>query len=308
MTRVATFNLQQSALLNLQRSQGREVAAAQSVSTGRIANDLKGFGRAAESVTALRTVDARVSAWQEQASALAGKLEVQDAHLAEVQDAAVEARLAVQEALGMGRGDGLATRIAAAFQKAANALNGKHQGEFLFAGARLEETPFTADEMSDLTAVPATADLFHNDGLKSATRLDDAVVVQTGELASDIGGPLMEQFRRFQAFVEGPGGAFGKYLTDAQRVFLETELGGFTDAAAGVTQVMVRTGAAQKKVEDAQATLDDRALAIKGLLGDRTEVDLARAVTELNQAQLAVQATAKVFSTLKGSSLLELLR
>jgi flagellar hook-associated protein 3 FlgL len=154
MARIGAFHLQQSALLNLQRAQGRELAAAETVATGRKANDLQGFGRGSESITALRTVQTRVETWQAQADALAGKLELQNAHLTETLDAAGDFRAAMQEALAMDRSDGLTTRITAAFQKAAAALNGKHQGQYLFGGGRLEERPFAATELSQLTAVP----------------------------------------------------------------------------------------------------------------------------------------------------------
>ena len=69
MSRVGTFHGQQSALLNLQRAQSREAAAGEAVSTQRKASDLKGFGREAENVTALKSVQARVVNWQAQADA-----------------------------------------------------------------------------------------------------------------------------------------------------------------------------------------------------------------------------------------------
>ena len=58
---------------------------------------------------------------------------------------------------------------------------------------------------------------------------------------------------------------------------------------------------------DTVADLDARSISLKGLVADRTEVDMAQAVADLQSAQLAVQASAKVFSSLQGSSLLALL-
>jgi flagellar hook-associated protein 3 FlgL len=134
------------------------------------------------------------------------------------------------------------------------------------------------------------------------------VVVQTGQLASEVGGELMETFRRFQAFLEGPDGAFSKNLTTAQRSFIETELGALTRVQTDITAVVGRNGMAQSQVETVRASLDDRAISLKTLLATRTEVDLAQAVSELKQAQISVEATARVYSTLKSSSLLDLLR
>ncbi len=43
------------------------------------------------------------------------------------------------------------------------------------------------------------------------------------------------------------------------------------------------------------------------MTGDITDVDLAEAVTNLEQVQLSVQASAQVFASLRGSSLLDIL-
>lgn len=308
MTRVATFQNTQSALLNLQRAQAREAEASREVATEKKADDLRGFGGAAEGVAALRSVHARVAGWTEQAEQLAGRLEVQDLHLTRVMDGAAEARAAIGNALATDRGEGLMTALAAAFGTAAAGLNAEHEGKPLFAGGRVEERPFAADRLSDLTAVPDVAELFTNDRLKSATRLGEATVVRTGELADEVGTELMAVFRRVQAFAEGPDGAFGHPLTDAQKSFLQTELGNFAAAQEGLIQTVARNGSAQRRVDDILAELDDRDLALTTLTAERTEVDRAEAVTKLQAAQTAVEASARVLAALKGSSLLELLR
>ena len=307
MTRVATFQNSQSALLNLQRAQAREFAAGQAVSSGKKGDDLRAFGRAAEGVVALKTVHARVTTWLDQGRQLQGRLEMQDLMLNRVSDAAADARQAMLEALAHDRGDGFAAAMQAAFSKAAEALNARHDGRYLFAGARLEEPPFEAGRMADLTGVPAAADLFNNDGFRAGTRLGEAVSLQTGELASEIGGPLMDAFRRVQAFLEGPDGALGHPLTAAQKAFLESEVAGLKQAQDGVIDVAARNGAVQRRLDDALADLVGRDKTLKGLIGARTDVDMTEAVADLQAAQVAVQASAQVFAALRGSSLLDLL-
>jgi len=44
------------------------------------------------------------------------------------------------------------------------------------------------------------------------------------------------------------------------------------------------------------------------MLADKTQVDMAEAITRLQLSQTAVQASAQVLATLRSSSLLELLR
>jgi flagellar hook-associated protein 3 FlgL len=308
MTRIATFQNSQSALLNLQRAQQRQYDAGQAVSSGKKGDDLKSFGRGAEGVTALKTINARVQGWIDQGQFLSARLEMQDIALNRAADAAGDARLAITEALASDRGEGFIAAVQAAFSKAVEALNAKHEGKYLFAGARLEETPFDADALSDLTAVPAAADLFNNDQLKGTTRLGESTVLATGELASEVGGPLMDVFRRVQVFIAGPDGNFGHPLTTAQKTFLQTELPNFVTAQNGVTDVAARNGVQQRRLDDALADLQGRQKTLKGLIGDRTEVDITQAISDLQAAEIAVQATAQVFATLRGTTLLDLLR
>lgn len=307
MTRVSTFQSNQSALLNLQRAQNRQASAGEQVSTGMKATDLRGFGRTAESVAALKSVSARVEGWIDQGELLSGRLGMQDIMLNRTSEAAANAAEAIGQALASDRGETFMTSMAAAFSQAAEALNAKHEGKYLFAGARLEEAPLNADALSDLTFVPA-ADLFRNDQLKASTRLGEGSVIQTGELADEIGQELMDVFRRVQAFAEGPDGNFTHPLTAAQKTFLQTELPNFRKAGAGVTEITARNGAVERRVEDTMKDLKNRSTSLKVLIGDRTEVDMAEAISNLQAADIAVQASAQVFATLRGSSLLDLLR
>lgn len=307
MTRVTTFQAQQSALLNLQRAQSREAVAGEQVTTGRKGDDLKAFGGDAAGVKALRTVQARVEGWRAAADAAAARLETQDLMLNRALESAGDARQAITEALANDSGDLLMATLEAAFAKGADALNAEHDGQPLFAGARTDATPFAARTLSDLTAVADPATLFANDSVKSATRVGERTVVQTGELASEIGGGLVEAFRSVQAYVEA-NGPLGKPLTEGQKTFLTGAIGDFRSAQDGLTQVVARNGAIQGRVDDVAVGLSDRALSIEGLLGDRTNIDPAEAVSRLQQAGIAVQASAQVFATLRNTSLLDLLR
>ena len=54
--------------------------------------------------------------------------------------------------------------------------------------------------------------------------------------------------------------------------------------------------------------LEARHISLAGMLGDITDADLAKASTDLQQAQLSVQSAAYVFKALQASSLLNILR
>jgi flagellin-like hook-associated protein FlgL len=63
----------------------------------------------------------------------------------------------------------------------------------------------------------------------------------------------------------------------------------------------------QKQVEDNIATLKDRKDLVQVLIADVTEADPYEAVTRLQSSQTALAASAKSFTTLQESSLLNLL-
>jgi flagellar hook-associated protein 3 FlgL len=57
-------------------------------------------------------------------------------------------------------------------------------------------------------------------------------------------------------------------------------------------------------VDRAISDQQSRVTILTGALGDITDVDMGDALSRLNQAQTAVQASAQVFSSLKNTSLL----
>ena len=63
----------------------------------------------------------------------------------------------------------------------------------------------------------------------------------------------------------------------------------------------------QNQIAAALATQTDRQTTLTSVLGTMTNADAATAATNLTQAQTAFQASAQVFNTLKGMSLLNFL-
>lgn len=110
-----------------------------------------------------------------------------------------------------------------------------------------------------------------------------------------------------QAYIEA-NGPFGGVLTAAQTTFLEGIVGQFESAREGLTQVAQTNGLNQNRLEASMDQQKDRQMILKGTVSDVVDVNMAEAITRLEQAQTATQATAQVFTMLKDSSLLNLLR
>lgn len=308
MTRVATSDNWNSALMDLMGAQRRQYEAQRQVSDQRVAVDLKGFGRTSETLTAFNTAKARLDGHVETNKSVAQRLETQNLALERVADAAVGARQQIADALAVDRAEGMMQGVRNWYLQFQDALNAKHQGRHLFSGARVDTPPFEAETMADLAAAATVDELFVNDDLKAASRLDDATTVETGFLANEVGRDLAEIFRDIQVFENGPNGPLTGKLTDAQRTFLEGLLSRFETEHDQVLESVARNGALQKRVETNMDSLTAQSNSLETLIGEKAEVDMAEAITRLQQAQVAVQASAQILSQLKNTTLLDLLR
>jgi flagellar hook-associated protein 3 FlgL len=309
MNRVSTASNYSAILANLMAAQQRQVEAGAQVSSQKKGDDLKGFARNAEMLTAMRSVQVRGAAYLEQNSLVADKLATQDIALAQIRDAVSGARQAIAEALASGRADTLVEDMQAQLRNALEGLNARYGGKYLFAGGQIDTKPVTATTLSDLTA-PATviADFFKNDQFIAQSKVDDATTVSTGILADAIGTELMTAFKSFQTEQQTGSGPFTGTLTDAQRTFLEGQLATWDQTHQSVVNIAGRNGLVQKRVDTVANDLGARQTTLKEMIGGITDVDMAEAASNLEAAQISVQAAAQVFMSLQQSSLLNLLQ
>lgn len=308
MNRVSTAGNYSAVLANLMAAQQRQIDAGAQVSSERKGSSLKDYARDSETLTAVRSMKTRVEGFLDQTQILSSRLAMQDTAMGQVSDAAQAARDAIANALATGSGATLMQEMQLAFSNTTQGLNTKFQGEYLFSGGQVNKQATTAGQLSDLTAAPSTASLFQNDQFKISNRLDESTTIQTGVLASDLGGPLFDAFKNVQAFAETPAGAFNGTLTDAQRSFLESALTNFDSVHKGLINANAKNGLAQSQVDNARSDLSSRKDSLETTFGDLTNVDMAAALTRLQQAQTSVQAAAQVFNGLKDASLLNYLK
>ncbi|MBN8552320.1 MAG: hypothetical protein J0L52_05440 [Caulobacterales bacterium] len=308
MTRVATNANFQSALLDLQRAQSRQQDAQNRIATGKVATDLSGFGRNAETLNALKAADARLAGFIATGEAVKARLDTQALAFDRLIESTDIARDAVANALAAGRFDNLMMELESAFQAAQGALNLKHEGAFLFAGGRVTDAPVEATNLATLAAEPTLADVFSNDQLVASARLDETTITSSGFLADEIGGPLMEVLRALQAYHAGAGGPIAGTLDDAGKAFLQQQLVALDGAREHAVLASARNGARQNQVESLLASQETQQLHLTELIGNRTDADVSQAVTDLNLSQIAIQASAQVINQLRDVSLLNLLR
>lgn len=308
VARVTTSGNYAAVLSNLLAAQERQQAAGTKVATQKNGQNLKDYAKSSELLTAMRTVQTRVSAFQDQNKLLADKLTTQDTGLVRVADAATDVRQIMADAIASGRADTLVEDIQAQLRNAAEGMNARYNGKYLFAGGQVDTRPVTVTNLAELTAGPPISSFFQNDQFQVTAKLDEATTINTGLLANNIGTAMMTAFQSFQAFNEGPNGPFTGQLTDAQRTFLEGQLSTWDTVRTDVTNMAAYNGTNQKRVETVGDDLTSRGNSLAGMMSDITDADMGQAVSELETAQLAVQSAAFVFQALKESSLLNVLR
>jgi flagellar hook-associated protein 3 FlgL len=307
MTRVSTSGNFGVMTSNLMRAQVLQNIAGEQVSSQKNATDLKGYAKNAEVLTAMRSSQAKVAGYLDQVTLVSNRLDIQDVAIGQVSDATQTARDAIANAIAAGSAETLMQAMGGAFGDVIQGLNAKSNGRYVFAGAKSDTLPTTAATMADLTAAASTAALFQNDQYITSNRIDDTTSVDTGVLADKLGTGVFNAFKQVQAYVDANGPFTGK-LTSAQSDFLRGLLPTFDAVKTNLVTDQAKNGLNQKRFDTAKTDLSDQADTLTTMVGGITDVDMAEAITRLESAKLAVQASAQVFASLQNSSLLNVLK
>lgn len=307
MTRVATFGNYQSALLNLMTAQSRSAEAQERVSTQKNATDLTGFGRQSETLTALKGAQSRIQGFMDTAEAVTARLTTQDLALTQIGDGVDALRTAIGNALSSDSSTSLMLEMEGQFQTIRGGLNMRHQGGYLFAGAQVNTPPVDVSNLSELAAAPSVASIFHNDTLKTASRVAEGTTLETGFLANEVGTDAMSILRDIQNYHAGANGPLTGKLTEPQKTFLTTQLARLEQASKGVVDKTATTGSLANQVENVEKSHKAQLGSLDELVSNRTDADMAKAVTDLQLSQIAIQASAQVISQLRQVSLLNYL-
>ena len=216
-------------------------------------------------------------------------------------------RQAIADALAADNADTLMQNVGGQFQAAVNGLNAKYDGKYLFGGGQVNAPPVTATSLASLTAGPPISSFFQNDNLQVQAKLDDSTTVTTGQLASSLGTNMLTAFQSLQAFDTGVNGPINGPLTATQRTFLESQLSVWDGIRSNLTTSTAQNGLVQQQLDQVKSNLTTQQNTLVGMIGDITDADMAKAATDLSNAQLSVQATARVLQSLQSTSLLNLL-
>ena len=139
-------------------------------------------------------------------------------------------------------------------------------------------------------------------------RVEEGRTLQAGVVADDVISGAMASIKRLAEMDAGPNGPFSGTLTDTQQAAIQAELTNLNTAFNTVLSAQAENGRLGKEVDSASTRLTSRMNALDEAVGGIVNVDLAEVAVRLNQAQFAYQASSSVFNTLRGLTLLDVLR
>jgi flagellar hook-associated protein 3 FlgL len=302
MTRVASFSQSQIMLAATQKRQADVFDAQTQVSTGKKSTRYAGYAPQVSALTSARAAMATAEAHVRVNKQLATRLDITDQQLTRVLESAQSVRATVLSALSSNQAAGFAGALEADLKTAVSSLNTEFDGQYLFAGARGGQPPVRVQKLSDLLPLASGQAAFRNDALKSSLQVADGVDLPYGQLADEIAAPLMDSLRRLAQLdnvspLQGP-------LTASQQTALQSELASLNTAISRIQDQQSVLGITSNQLDRFTISAQTRAEDLDVFVGDIENVDLAEALTRLNNDRTALEASYKVTGALSKLSLL----
>jgi len=277
------------------------------VATGKVADNYAGYRDKTAIMEAARSASARADANAAAATQALARLDVQDAQLTQLSDLSSEIRTAITKATADRDGTSLMSQLEAYFDQIVGLMNSKDANGYVYAGDNNQTPPVVVNSLADLAALPTVADAFANGTLKTEVKIGESQNVEVGLLASDLASDLFDLLRQVTQFDAGVDGPFSGTTTPAQQTFLESVIPTATVAQRNVNAQAAANGIHYQTVKQAMEQLEASSVVYKGFVSNIEDVDMAKALAQLNQNQVALQAAFQVTSTLNRLSLLDYL-
>ena len=306
MTRIATSMISQNALFDLQRSQRTMYEASTKASSQNTASDMFGYGTKTQTLVSSQRLVARLENRITRDQELGARMTIQDTSLQQASEMMANLRATITEAVGLGSGSVVNDSMKQAFAGVRDAFNANINGRYLFAGTLNDQAPIQVGSLAELGATAAVDDAFVQGAIAQEVKIDAVQTVKLAPLATQAAESSLDALRSMQVFADSIGG-FGDPMTDAQKDFLKSMLTQLDTANADLIAAQGANGQAQGQIDSAIERQTNQLNSLNNSIGETVNVDLAEVALQLNQAQLSYEASASIFNTLRGLTLLNVL-
>jgi flagellar hook-associated protein 3 FlgL len=313
MTRVSTFGGAQLLVNQMLQAEQNVQDAQQQVTTGHVSNDYAGIASQSETLISSQTVASRTQQYIDSNNILDLKLQTYNTSLTSLASNAQSLNNAVTSALANQSATGLIDTVQNLLSQSVGQLNTQLDGQYIFGGTNTNTPPVnvgTPAQLIALTEPPSAA--FSNNQLQAQQQINDTTTMTYGQLANQVGQPLLQAIQRILQYNNGtlggpsppgPGTAFSSPLTTAQQSFLTGELSRLTGVTNGINDAATQNGINQQELSNVSQQNTSQLTTVKTFISDVQDVDAATAITNLNQDQVALEATYKVIGQLGQLSL-----
>ena len=304
MVRVSTFGQQTLILNSLMTNQQRVFEAQRQITTGKKTDDFKGLAGDTGTVLGARSFQARTENYQQTIDTVRGKLDANDVQVGGIIAAMEDLKDTMLTSIANDQAEGLMELLEQNFNFVVNALNTNFDGTFLFSGANTGTEPVNIQSIDELAALPGVADAFDNADISFRARIADGVELEFGILADDVASDIFQVMLDIYNFSNGPSGPLDGNLDDTQWNYLRSDVQNLSSAIDGLRQVQTKNGVAFNRLDVIENQHEDALVFLEPFIADLEDVDIAEAVTRLNNNQLALEASYRAVSALQDLSLL----
>ncbi len=305
VTRIGSFSQSQALLLELTRQNAQIFKTQEQVATGKVASSFKDIASDAGVLLTAKKVENRTVQFQNNITELSARVDIQNIQFTRIESAAGELRQDILNAISLESGAALSERIESAFQQVLNTLNSQFDDRYIFGGTRIDQPPVNISTLAELVAAPTVDDVFDNNNLRQAVPVDEGQTITINFLADEVGRDILQVLKDLATFDAGVNGPFGDQLTPTQRSFLESQLPALTSAHEQLINHTAENGLLSNQLDSARDRHESSLISLQQFISDIEDVDLAEAVTRLNQDQIAVQASARILADLSNLTLLD---
>lgn len=307
MVRVSSFGQQQILMQQLMTNQIRTFEDQRQVSTGKIADDFAGLAGKTNTSLGARTFFSRTQSYEATIKTVRGKMDAYDVQLGGILDSARELEQFVRIAIGQSSTEGFGAMIDQTYGIISNGLNTSIGGTYIFSGNETGTIPVKETSLANMVALPLVSDVFANSLVKPVGRIADGVEMEFGMIASEAGQDIFTILKDLSNYHTGGGGPLQGNLTDVQVAFLKTQLLNLGTAIEGIQKLQVSNGIGFKRLDVVESQHVDTGIFLEKFIADVEDVNMAEAISNLNNDQVALEASYRTIAQLGNLSLLNFL-
>lgn len=305
MTRVSSFGNQQVMLTSLMNGQAKVFKGQVQITTGKKEENYSGLASEVSTLLGAKTVFNQTKSYLQATNHVDRFLRTNDIQLEGMVRNTQNVRDILLESIAQGQTFALDELLEESFTAMVSALNTSIGGIHVFSGGRSDVEPVTGSQISDLVAAATVSDMFQNDQLRPSAKIGQNTLMEYGLLADEVAQEVFQIFKDIATFSAGPSGPLSGQLNDTQIAFLQGEMVNLDTALDNLRVLVARNGTRQNSVESFISEHKNQEVFLQVFISDIEDVDVAAAITRLNNDQVALEASFKITSELTNLSLLQ---